>query len=802
MDNLNSKETTNLFLKKILSQTINPTPVEKMTAVFEDFSKIWREDNPNFDKYVDQLVPYQSFSKEELKDQLLILGEITKAENLLQRLNSEFPHPNVLDGFHNLRDGKKLYYAPLGKIVHITAGNIFLGAFDSFIMGILTKNFNILKLSLAQKNILMELFKFLEKVDFQNILRPYYELVYWKGGQTEVEELIFKSVDGIIAWGGSEMETSINNLAPSQVKVIIHGAKVGLQVVSKKAFENHLIDFDELLKDIVIYEQSACASSQNLFIEEGIDQEAFKLKLEQAIMKLQGRGNLSGDEYVEIIKDTQEALYYEFKNGDVSITGDKIQIIYNEEELSSYTSNRCLKLKKYQNLPSLASKLKNYKSYLQTCGLGVAPDESISYKIELSKIGIKRFTNLGQMLIGKIGYPHDGSFNMLDLTVVCADESIETMDEFLNELEVPFFAHKKDFKTLPLMSGEDIANRPIWENENIYHKSKEGGYIYSSGGTSGKPKFCYYSYDEFTKVSSLLAESYIGLGLKPKDNVANLFMAGNLWSSFNAIQEALSFCKLTQFPLGGSIEPKYFKEMVERFKINIVFGLPGILTELATKTKGIKIDKIFFAGEAFSFQAQNIVKSCWGEDIKFYSAGYASVDVGIIGYQTLDCKPGEHYLFQDLVNLEVIEGEAVVSSKIRKSMPVLRYKTGDRVKILDEKRGKFKLLGRMDQKINIWSCRINLDEIEKGLQALNYDDDYQILIKDDESVGETLNLKLKSNNISLQSLKTNLYRELKDFANTWPCEYLDGKLKLEIVSSFQHVERTGKMAKLLDLRRY
>lgn len=60
------------------------------------------------------------------------------------------------------------------------------------------------------------------------------------------------------------------------------------------------------------------------------------------------------------------------------------------------------------------------------------------------------------------------------------------------------------------------------------------GHVFSSGGTSGNPKYSFYSNKEFEQVAEMLAIGYQSQGLQPGDLCANLFAAGNMWSSFLA----------------------------------------------------------------------------------------------------------------------------------------------------------------------------------------------------------------------------------------------------------------------------
>src|SRR5690606_24512431 len=83
------------------------------------------------------------------------------------------------------------------------------------------------------------------------------------------------------------------------------------------------------------------------------------------------------------------------------------------------------------------------------------------------------------------------------------------------------------------------------------NNSHPQGYIFSSGGTTGEPKYLHFSNEEFDHMSDMLALNFRLQGVKPGMIVANLFVAGNLWSSFICVERALEKIGAIQLPIGG-----------------------------------------------------------------------------------------------------------------------------------------------------------------------------------------------------------------------------------------------------------
>jgi len=168
----------------------------------------------------------------------------------------------------------------------------------------------------------------------------------------------------------------------------------------------------------------------------------------------------------------------------------------------------------------------------------------------------------------------------------------------------------------------------------------------------------------------------------------------------------------------------------------------------------------------------NLFKSVWNVK-SVHSAGYASVDVGPIGYQTHDCSLNEHYLFDGL-NLEVIDGEAIVSSTIRKSMPVIRYKTGDKIEIIPHSdKVKFRLVGRIDDMVYIWGSRISLSVIKDALYSSGLDNELPFQICLSTSKNAVDNLKIITDKlISKDTFVKELFILSEDIRNTLTLEHV------------------------------
>lgn len=414
---------------------------------------------------------------------------------------------------------------------------------------------------------------------------------------------------------------------------------------------------------------------------------------------------------------------------------------------------------------------------------------------------------LGELMQGMEGAPHDGRYGLTELVrFVPFEAELALYDIAAN---TPFYQKNPN----ELTSSETFKHFSIDKSmELIQNATLDHGMVFSSGGTTGAPKYSVFTEDEFKTVGEMLAHGFKAQGLKPGMKCMNLFAAGNLWSSFLAVHSALNLCQVVNFPMGANAPVDFIFDTIERFKPQAIFGIPSTLLDLAltAEQRGLKINipYIFYAGEKLNLNAQNKIATIFKTQ-HFGSAGYASVDAGVIGYQDESCDHYEHYLFSQYVEMNIIDGEAMVSSKARSKMPVLNYKTGDRIEWTGKKHPitgdpQFKLLGRMDQQINIWGCRVFINEIEGALTDVASSHlNYQLVLTNNTAGEDELEVRLQTDKvIDSSNFIPALIKNSSDIKKSLTPEYLHAKVKIKQVDATQleHFERTGKVKQIIDLR--
>ncbi len=813
------------------AETFYQTKIDDIIAVLDQVGRLWKRDSTYWKRAFEIAKRELSFSEAMIAESLNVIPEICCARNVRARLMSDFSDLKKLDCFAVSRTflGRERVM-PLGVLYHVSAGNVFLGAVDSLIMGFLTKNISIVKLSSKNVSFPVLFSESLVEADERGVLSRSFALLDFRRGESQFETLLKSRVHGIIAWGGEEMILNYKKDLPLGVRFIEYGPKISFQVVNNQAVQT--FGFRDIAKsvarDVCMWDQAACASPQNLFIEYGVDKQCLMKELELAFSEFAlPRGRLNDDEYVEVAKERARGQYDRVMNGGLVSEGADWLIHYDSKPgLRPSPLNRTLIVKDFRSLDDLIDQVSPFKRYLQSCGyLCVLSDDEIEHFLtRLAGVGVMRFARLGHVMEAPIGAPHDGRMTLVELTKLVPEEQDHTPLGLINDaiLHVSYYRKAKDSKPvasldeMPLSMGKDFEVTNMNQLGEFCHEKRSGGYVFSSGGTTGAPKFTCYSHDEFDRVASMLAVGFKAQGIHERSVVANMFVAGNMWSSFIAVDHALAKIGATVLPIGGLADKDLALDYLAKFRPDAVIGLPTQIVELATHSanKGvtIQIPQVFYAGEHLSLVARSHINRIFHTEY-FGSAGYASVDAGPIGYQCKYLDHGVHHLFDHDVHMEIIDGEGVVTSLVKRYMPVIRLRTGDLISWSDadtpcrcgSMAPTFLLRGRANSQINVWGCRVFVEEFERSLLDVGVRFGLmQIVVSQIDNGQDLVTVKLEGHaaDVEADQLRDRFFEICKDLKATHSRAWLNERLCFEAVSEGQieRVARTGKVRSVLDLR--
>jgi phenylacetate-coenzyme A ligase PaaK-like adenylate-forming protein len=645
------------------------------------------------------------------------------------------------------------------------------------------------------------------------------------------------------------------------VRVEGFGPKTSVGVVFDSCIEYEGMDnvAHRAALDASLWDQAACSSLHTLYIIApklkhkalASDFLKFSEKHFAELARELPQGKLSPDEEVEITR-ARELARVDMALGNAayvsSAPATHWTVIYEKDPVYRVSPlNRVLYVKTVETIEQVKELLMPMRGYIQTVGVGGSIERKKVLET-LGPVGIARVVKLGKMLEEANGSPHDGIFPMMSLVNwVPIEEKPSPLDRLSELVEhartrSPFYG--RHFKGVPrIVSYEDFARVPFLEKHHVLENTPpdssdlltskvQRGIYFASGGSTGQPKYVFYDQHEYDHTCRMLAFTYEAAGLNEKDTIANLFIAGNLWSSWLSVEKAIAYTKAISVPVGSNLPLENIIGYLEDFKVTAIIGLPSFLVKLAEYVKANKgkhalhIKKILYGGEYVGEEMIKFFKDVF-PGVYVRSAGYATADAGVIGFQCPSCVKGQHHLFAHSQFIEFVDqdtfkpvekgeiGELVVTGLSKKHMPIIRYRVGDLGRWLKKpcacgrKEPMFEILGRCDDRIHVGGAHLFVNDIQNALGKVpDLTFNFQAII-DKKGHRDTLKLRVEVKDEAALArageLADLLWREVEshceDLHESVRMKWLD-KPEIEVLkpNSIERIQRTGKIRKVIDKR--
>jgi len=377
---------------------------------------------------------------------------------------------------------------------------------------------------------------------------------------------------------------------------------------------------------------------------------------------------------------------------------------------------------------------------------------------------------------------------------------------------------------LPIINQDNYWSHNTFLNNSVLTDNSSDGVIFKSGGTTGNPKFSYFTKSEWDKFTKDFGFGMDQLKMKEGDLCANLFYSGDLYASFLFINKSVEQMKtaVTQLPITGQTDVETSLKIISEYKVNVLFGVPTSLINMASHANEQlpHVDQIYYGGEPlFEDQRDALLKIFPNAHIS--SIGYASVDGGQLGYVDSSCAPGEHKVFSSTI-MEIVDpdsgelieevgkvGKLVFTNLSRRLMPILRYPVGDMACWVEVDK-KFNLLGRSDEGARVGPVTINRDDISSILKGSNIGhlvNNFQLVIKR-KSGRDYLHLFLGgqgssdlNRNCDLGEFKKLFYEQRPMYLKEFESNLIeDIEISLVSVDDLIKNPRTGKLRLVIDQR--
>lgn len=748
-----------------------------------------------------------------------------KEENLRVKIKREFgighgfKSPSDLSKQDAQSEGMEAWY-PLGVLLHVTPANSPGLGFLSVMEGLLSGNVNLLKESRNDNGFTLTLIRNFIEYSGLSWLKHMVHVLAFDSRDREQLSRICALCDGVAVWGGDAALESIKKAAGNSCRVIEWGPKISFSLIANEELQSEYVVKD-LARVIARENQLTCSSPQLIFLESDRPDHCQKfskdllIALEEAesefpisLPALQEQAEITNAvELCRLNSVDHPGLVLESKNYCARV------LLEYKKGLEASPLFRTVRVRPVR--PSdLIKDLRVSRHVLQTAGLACSKERFGWFSHQLFKAGVLRITAVSEMTDSYTGEPHDGMY---------------ALQRYSRRVSLRHPAQPRGLSMASAMDGgsystqgegglmqkTDFQSQPYAPQTELWFKS---------GGSSGEPAVSPFTWDEYHHQMECASEGLLAAGFEPRSELsANLFYGGGMYGGFLSFFTILEKLRARHLPIGADQDFSKVADLLLRFRVTTLLGMPGYLTELLrTQEKKLRfghLKYIYYGGEPFTSPQIKWVKDVFGiRDIR--SACYGSVDAGPIGYQCQYLFGREHHLHHHLHYMEILHpdkdrpappgtiGRIILTSRARGSIALNRYELGDMGRFT----GRSCRCGRKSPVFEL--CGRSSDVFKAGGNFINYHMIHRILT---EHAGMKGVLQIRLEQVHMRDrlicvltsvgsgpepgfykeILLQHYRDLRD-----ACEERLLELDVEIISYDQFIKTSGtmKLKNVTDLR--
>lgn len=855
------------------AERLQQVPLADILTVLDRLARAWADPNYGPRQQALALLPeVTGFSPAMVAAELDAIPLALSRRYLAPKIQGELGSLDCLDSWRHRPGHAGLTRAvPRGVVLHVSSGNVSVGGSLSAVEGLVTRNVNLIKAASDDPFFPILFAESLRDMDPDGLIADGLAVLSWSGREVPLHKVFQQECDAIVVWGGEEVVQEYRRDLPLRCRLIEYGPRISFAVVGRERATDPATAA-RLAEDVGLWDQTACSSAQTVYVEDASENRVvarqFAAALAVALEAFQQQypmGRLDTEEKAEITKERQLA-FAEMAMGNATLItpahGQHWTVV--EEADPSFKLSplfRTVTVKAVPDLAKVAELVAPYGPLLQTCGLGVAPERAEAVADRLARVGVLRFTALGEMTGGFAGEPHDGVFALGELVkwvslhlpgLAGRMEPSEWWDPETLQRHVwakarqmveavapqaPFYRER--FAGTTLRSPDDWHALPILERADLYAQTPPNGdgllcqpitngHVLRSGGSAGTPKISIFSFEDYETDMRFAAAGAVAAGMRPGDRVANLFMAGRLYGSYLSMNRMLERIGCVSFPLLTTAPIAEVVDCIERYGIDTVIGTPSHLALVfdAAMQRGLRLHKAFYTGEQLYPNDKAFYMERLGLEV-FASIGYGTVDGGPLGYQCEHCPGSVHHVHSDHQAIDLVDpttgrpvpegepGDLLVTNLNRTVMPLIRFRLGDTARWVPgpcpcgRTTPRLELLGRSDDLLIVANSNVEYLQVLSALAAVPDLSSSLQLVADRVERRDALIVRIEArpdaSGGDLKALAGDARAALLAGLPILGAALQDGTLStlaVEVLTtgSLDRHERTGKLVRLVDRR--
>lgn len=255
-----------------------------------------------------------------------------------------------------------------------------------------------------------------------------------------------------------------------------------------------------------------------------------------------------------------------------------------------------------------------------------------------------------------------------------------------------------DLHRLPIQAVEDEQGGVLFSSlGEASHRAPGGGLTLTSGGSTGNRKHITHSWAFNASIVPLGARMFGAADERPSV-VVNSLTAGEMQGAFQYAAAIVQHIGARLLPAGSLMGVQRIAGLIQAQAADALMCTPSFAAALFNHdaidaVQLASLRWLFYIGEPCNKPLREQLARDWPA-IRVRSLGYSSTETGPIGFQCAHLEHGFYHLHADAMLLEVVDpltlqtaaegecGEFLLTSLLPNHVPLLRYRIGDRGRIL------------------------------------------------------------------------------------------------------------------------
>jgi hypothetical protein len=418
-------------LRRNREQYLLHRSTDGMVKILCEVAGAWLQPHFPYRKLALELGPAETgFSRETIAKGLDNFFRQFTPDNFHSLFVQELGDVKRLDKFVSTRPEENSNRASLAVgpefLVHITAGNIPNPVLMSIALGLLTRSAQFVKCASGSA--------FLPRLFAHSIyeadpkLGACLEIAAWRGGNADLENVLFAEADCVTATGGDETLDKIRKRLPAKTRFLGYGHRVSFGFVAHESLSALRAKkiITAAADDVVAWNQLGCLSPHVIYVEAGgdVSPENFAEMLADELERreqTEPRGELPSEHAAAIasrraIYEVRAAHSPETTRHWCSKNSTAWTVVYEADPRFQISClNRFIYIKPVADLKSALQGADEVHGKVSTVGVAAPEHNTADLAAKLARWGATRVCPLGQMQNPPLTWRHDGRPALGDL---------------------------------------------------------------------------------------------------------------------------------------------------------------------------------------------------------------------------------------------------------------------------------------------------------------------------------------------------------------------------------------------------